>query len=319
MWFHNINELDYQQYKKLAYIYQTHYDECTNCKRKFVGKDKAYLGLESDGKAAFVCERCADRLSTVCQQDSWYMRPYSIPDINTKLWRYIDVNKFEDLLRTKSLFFTRASFFNDEGVIGIKSNISKLDDKLRAEGKDKLRSLRNHGALLNPEKSIDQMSTEQVDRYHTAVKYNRENTFICCWHMNNYETDTMWKAYQADVVIQTTYERLLNAIDDRNVELNIGKVNYLDRSDDNVESNHIWFKRPEYRLENEVRAVLGDIQVNDELHGVKRPVDINELIESIYISPNANDEIREKLTSITEECSLGDRLKSSSMSVELSC
>ena len=45
----------------------------------------------------------------------------------------------------------------------------------------------------------------------------REHTYINCWHLNNYESEAMWKLYSKDyanaIAIQTTTKSIYEAID----------------------------------------------------------------------------------------------------------
>lgn len=91
---------------------------------------------------------------------------------NVKIWRYIDFTKFVSLLDTQSLFFSRSDKLGDP----FEGSTSRANLKLRPSIYKNI-----------PETALKNMgdSTEKI-RYHT---------FLNCWHMNEFESDAMWKLY----------------------------------------------------------------------------------------------------------------------------
>src|ERR1700730_6754844 len=55
--------------------------------------------------------RCVGPLTPIFKED-W---PYEIPAGNQRIWRYIDLWKFEQMLQTSSLYFRRADKLSDTG------------------------------------------------------------------------------------------------------------------------------------------------------------------------------------------------------------
>ena len=110
----------------------------------------------------------------------------------------------------------------------------------------------------------------------------------------------MWQLYTRDskqgIAIQTTFARLYNSFPDYPYP-KFGLVNYIDFNDyNNGTSNKvflpyesIWYKRKSFAHEKEFRVVITDY---------RRPafrdwnksifVNLNQLIENIYISPEAD-------------------------------
>jgi hypothetical protein len=124
---------------------------------------------------------------------------------------------------------------------------------------------------------------------------NIETTFFNCWHMNDDESDAMWKVYDIGgrgVAIQSTLNGLRNsfsAATDKTIY--IGQIRYYREPDDNPPNTntYIWRfmrKRMAFQHEKELRAV-----VRDEAHqgeaGIKIPVNLDDLIGRIVISPYA--------------------------------
>jgi hypothetical protein len=191
-------------------------------------------------------------------------------DPNTIVWKYLDLSKFLDLLLSKKLFMSRSDKFEDqyEGTFSEPTfeEIKKL-------------------SINNP---------EFLDYYKT----HREKVAISSWHINEYESFAMWQIFTQNsegLAIQSTIGRLQNALHpEKNLNQYIGAVNYIDYKKEYIPFDNLFFpflfKRKSFQYEREVR-ILSDvaddtIQIND---GLKINVDINELIEKIYIHPKSEN------------------------------
>lgn len=113
----------------------------------------------------------------------------------------------------------------------------------------------------------------------------------------------MWKLYSKDVTnamaLQTTYLNLYEALN-KEPYVHIGKANYIDFSERFAPINDdFWFKRKSFQYENEVRAIV--MRRNESVTGISLPVNIDVLIESIYISPYAPVWFAEVVKSILEK------------------
>ncbi len=127
----------------------------------------------------------------------------------------MDFSKLISLISSEKIFLAKASSFEDpyEG---------SLTEKDRGE------YCRGDSFLLGHQSNL---LAEQL----------KFETFISCWHMNKHESAGMWNLYtktKESVAIVSTYKQLKNSIqplDENNYY--IGKVNYLDYSQDNI-SDH---------------------------------------------------------------------------------
>ncbi len=191
-------------------------------------------------------------------------------DPNTIVWKYLDLSKFLDLLLSKKLFMSRSDKFEDqyEGTFSEPTfeEIKKL-------------------SINNP---------EFLDYYKT----HREKVAISSWHINEYESFAMWQIFTQNsegLAIQSTIGRLQNALHpEKKLNQYIGEVNYIDYKKEYIPFDDKFFpflfKRKSFQYEREVR-ILSDtgndvIKIND---GLKINVDINELIEKIYIHPKSEN------------------------------
>ncbi|XZL75290.1 hypothetical protein ACSXA3_08100 [Clostridium perfringens] len=206
------------------------------------------------------------------------------PNDNDILWRYLDFTKFIDLLESQSIFFTRADKFEDK----FEGSYSKLNRRIGRE-------------------VYKDMTDDQYDNMVRQISFLNKNmlryTFISCWHMNKYESAAMWKLYSKSneaVAIQTTYKRLKDCLNNYEKDIFIGKVNYIDYETEWLPEGNILYpyvhKRKSFIHENEVRGVIQELPCTEQGitfekdicdYGISVPVDINILIENIYVSPLA--------------------------------
>ena len=120
--------------------------------------------------------------------------------------------------------------------------------------------------------------------------------------MNEYESAAMWKLYlksDEGIAIQSTYARLKKSlIDDEKIFLGI--VKYIDYDTEYINAGNILesfvHKRKSFAHEQEVRALVskwptgdGGIDFTQETieHGLQIKIDIETLIERVYVAPSA--------------------------------
>ncbi|MBN2293346.1 MAG: hypothetical protein JXM70_13035 [Pirellulales bacterium] len=203
-----------------------------------------------------------------------------------KVWRYLDFTKFVSLIESRRLYFARADKFDDpfEGSwpkINVEAREIALQD-ISPEAKDKyLQAMRQIGEI-----------NKKWPRY----------TAINCWHMNEYESAAMWKLYlksDEGIAIQSTYAKLKKSIiDDEKVY--IGKVKYIDYKSEFIDASNILgpfvHKRKSFAHEQEIRALITkwptrekglDFEQETIDHGIEIRIDIETLIEHVYIAPSA--------------------------------
>ena len=191
-------------------------------------------------------------------------------DPNTIVWKYLDLSKFLDLLLSQKLFMSRSDKFEDqyEGTFSEPTfeEIKKL-------------------AINNPE-------------FLNYYKTHREKVAISSWHINEYESFAMWQIFTQNsegLAIQSTIGRLQKAlVPEKNLKQYIGQVNYIDYKKEYIPFDDLFFpflfKRKSFQYEREVRIISDtsdtDITIND---GIKINVDINQLIDKIYIHPKSEN------------------------------
>lgn len=224
-------------------------------------------------------------------------------DEDARIWRYIDFTKLYSLLEKKALHFARCDLLSD-----------------KFEGSYPCAPGQMIPRPLPPEMYRDVFGMG-YERYHElgsrGIECLRRSMYICSFHVNEYESAAMWKLFlksDEGVAIQSTYKRLRDcfSIDDSYEEF-IGEVKYIDYKSDPIEVNtdfsRYLHKRKSFEYERELRAILFDreqlIKSAEGLHdklqknevpeifpfadGIFVSVDIDKLIENVYIAPTAPD------------------------------
>lgn len=192
------------------------------------------------------------------------------PDMSSKIWRYMDFFKFVDLISSKKLFLCKPSDLGDPFEGAVPAAIRN------ALGRAGMGSLANH--------------------IYSAVG---ENIYINCWHKSEYESDAMWKIYalnKAGIAIQTTVNKLVEAIEHYPFEIHLGMIEYIDHETylgAGFSPYHLYmYKDRSFEHEKELRIIFplkDKMNVEKCGNGIKIPVDVSKLIENVYISPTSDD------------------------------
>jgi hypothetical protein len=191
-------------------------------------------------------------------------------DPDTIVWKYLDLSKFLDLLLSRKLFMSRSDKFEDQ----------------------------YEGTFSEPTfEEIKKLSIDNPD-FLNYYKTHRERVAISSWHINEYESFAMWQIFTQNsegLAIQSTVKRLQEAlIPENNYKQYIGEVNYIDYKKEYIPFDDMFFpflfKRKSFQYEREVRIITdvanNNIKLND---GLKINVNINQLIEKIYIHPKSEN------------------------------
>ena len=219
-------------------------------------------------------------------------------DPNTIVWKYLDLSKFLDLLLSKKLFMSRSDKFEDqyEGTFSEPTfeEIKKL-------------------AINNPE-------------FLNYYKTHREKVAISSWHINEYESFAMWQIFTQNsegLAIQSTIGRLQKAlVPEKNLKQYIGQVNYIDYKKEYIPFDDLFFpflfKRKSFQYEREVRIISDtsdtDITIND---GIKINVDINQLIDKIYIHPKSENWYKNLVIELVSKLDFDIRIEKSDLESDI--
>lgn len=199
-------------------------------------------------------------------------------NLETKVWRFMDLSKFIDLLSRKHLFLSRLDLLGDS----YEGSITKAFYYARNESLIK----NGFGDLIIHKEYISKNSIQ--------------STFINCWYFNDFESEAMWKIYcpnNQGVAIQTTYKKLVKSIEYDDF-LYVGPVKYVDYETEMFPDDNTFYpimhKRKAFEFEKEVRLVKTIFQNwKDKPYeppvGIHTPWNIQEFCDRIYVNPYAKD------------------------------
>lgn len=229
------------------------------------------------------------------------------PPVNEqiKIWRFIDFTKFVDLIDTGQLYFCQLDKFEDpfEGTFPAGDRVS--EDFIRSSA------------------------------------FVRRFSYVNCWHMNDYESAAMWNIYLSSlngVAIQSTYNLLKQSFSETSENIYLSIVKYHEyeskKTVDLFKENH-WpneprgstimsqvFKRKSFEYESELRAIYIDLPIEyDESKiirrnlptGTKIKIDLNKLIDKIYIAPKADKWFKELVASVTKKYGIVKAIEKSNL------
>ena len=198
-------------------------------------------------------------------------------DGNILVWRYVNLAKFISHLVSKSLALTRLDLFDDpyEGSQTAKT-VAGIDAFLKN--------------MSGPNSGYHELGK--------LVRANRSCTYVSCWHINEHESEAMWRLYAGaggGVALQTTYKKLVESIEEQ-YGTYIGVVRYIDYSVASFpDANLFWpvmHKRASFSHEREVRLVrhIGS-PVNQEESSpqiLEMPWSIEKYVDNIFVEPYAH-------------------------------
>jgi hypothetical protein len=122
----------------------------------------------------------------------------------------------------------------------------------------------------------------------------RKTHLISSWSANDSESFAMWKMYAKEklgIGIKTNFENLKNAFKNVADDIYIGEVNYYDEKNPKYDVENTFYtflnKHKYYEFESEVRCI-STLKEDDSKTFKLFDVDLNELIQEVYISPSAD-------------------------------
>lgn len=187
--------------------------------------------------------------------------------------RYLDLPKYLDLLRSRTIYFQRADRFSD----------------------------RFEGALTPAiRESLDDTYRKGLMAYDAAFYYRRSRmgSYISCWSLGAKDNMALWQLYgglTTSVAVTSTIGKLVTVSARWPDKVFIHKVQYIDhfKSPAMVLGRYtdlLRFKHEAYKYESEVRLIVSrqhdQWETNPE--GIRLPVkNLNTLIRSIVVAPEA--------------------------------
>ena len=198
---------------------------------------------------------------------------------SNKIWRFMSLYKFEDLINSKRLHYARIDQFEDklEGISPYSSIKAILDDNQRNE----------------------EQKRDTFNLYKIRMENNRKVSFACCWHINERINFSLWDEYGGNsyesIAIQTNIQKINKIIKDTGIPVLNEPIRYFDEPYFN--QNAYWFptifKRSKYENEREFRSIL--FMHGIELPGLNICIKPEDFISKIYVHPKASKEFFKKI------------------------
>lgn len=249
---------------------------------------------------------------------------------DTKIWRYMDLAEFLSLLDRHSLYFARLDQLSEfDPFEGYYTNLNLEFDKLKFE--DMPDDWKESSGIKD--EKIFEAIVDVNKRSRELVKYHRSVTFVNSWHIKEHESAAMWKIYLSSnegIAIQSTYQRLIESLASYNdFEIHVGRIKYIDYEKEAIPMGNLLspfvYKRKSFEHEDELRALIWTPQhgKNDVVNpqnnkykdvlGLYVPVDLEQLVEKIYVAPNAPTWILELIKTVTEKFGLNKEVVQSNL------
>ena len=222
-------------------------------------------------------------------------------DPKIKIWRYMDFAKFASMLENGGVYFPRGDKLGDP----FEGSTPRGNEKLRQNYKPAIK----------------------WEDFEIMYKRSLKQSMINCWHMNEYESAAMWGLYTKTneaIAIQPTYELLDQCFDQF---VNITTVKYIDYNTDSIpEGNTLTLlahKRKSFEHEREIRAIMltPNLACGDDVDalpstGEWKEVDLNKLIEKVYVAPSAPSWFKKLVSGILNKYGLNKPVFKSALDEE---
>lgn len=287
-----MQQMTHRVTKQLARLRRDSHEKCCHCATTFREGDTSHSGYDENGNPLYVGDCCAFLLAETAARNYFTPLPYDVPEPSKTLWRYTSLVKLLALLKDRALFFARADKLGDpfEGAKGIARRKEIWDDHYLAFFQEAIRYPPPGYQCELDDEQIAAEANRLLGELEFGGRIARRTTFLSCWHEAEHESEALWRIYGGDtgqaVAIRTTFERLRMSLGD-DLYIDIGRVRYVDLEKSFSDINEAFFrKRKAFEHEREVRAVIRIYNYPPE-NGFLRTIDIEELIERIYISPLA--------------------------------
>ena len=241
-------------------------------------------------------------------------------DPSTPIWRYCDLPKLVSMLDKSALHLSLAAVLEDQYEGGLSTILLPRQGVIE-------------GSPVDPRSNPD--LRDYLIEHHERARYT---TFINSWHMNEYESAAMWRLYSAadqGIAIRSTFSRLtqsMSRIDDLRPDkvegVYAGTVTYIDYSTEGFRPESQFtpylFKRKSFEHEREVRLICR-IPENldwspypipqrpDKVNrwGVLVTVDLDLLIDEIYISPLSPKFLKDAVQAVCDRFGVPKRITQS--------
>lgn len=210
---------------------------------------------------------------------------------NQRLWRYMGICQYLDLLHTQTLYF---------------SSINRLKAIDAREG-----------AFWDSERDLIKKELGLINSDAESLPSFIENSrggdfFVNCWHMNEVESMGMWDSFGKHIGIAvvsnvTSLDRALGCTPD----FVFRAMRYAAAADPVERDLTPFLKTPSFSYERELR-ILADILQSDE--SARIPVEVATLVEEVRVHPDLPEWQLDSIRNVTRHYGFEFRISASSLS-----
>ena len=240
----------------------------------------------------FNFELSSKKSRSVCKM--WYPT-LSVDDLekkNTKLYRFLTLDKFEKLMTEHKLFFARARILSD-----------------KFEGGFQIKEFANEFLKYRNDTFVSCWTRNDP----------RSKSSLFMWRPNDKNENHVAIEVSIDKFLSDDYSYcFLQDEDYENFEPYIGKIDYLYQENEDYPKKYkpsilvpFFLKRRNFEYEDEIRILIQDMDrggffpfnVGRESKGIKMSINLKK-IDNIFISPTANDAFSEKINDLVMKAGL---------------
>jgi hypothetical protein len=230
---------------------------------------------------------------------------------NQIIWRYMTFSRYVSTLNEKALFFSRVDLLGDpfEGSVS-KATVATREESFRQMQKE--------------QGWPDSVVKRLVNALPKAAQDARTLIFVNCWNMSDYESPALWTIYgkgDESVAIQSTFSHFVTSLEDARQSVHIGAVSYIDYETEYMPAANLFYpslhKRRGFQHERELRAAIMDVPVDanntvnfdaiGSIPGHYVPVNLDALIQRVYVAPTAPDWFLGVVKSVTGNYGLSEK------------
>lgn len=227
----------------------------------------------------------------------YYQHPGLPPiDMSQRIWHYYTLPKFLSLISSSSLYMCRQDKFDDS----FEGAMTKKDEAF----------FESKSAGITEGMKGDSLGC----------------TYSNCWTRSEVDEYVLWSSYASlkdGVAVQSTVLNLITALDPSDPRhVYVSNVQYIDYDADysfqltkgiaNMIAPH-FSKRQYFEAEKELRVMYWDTQgrYNNTPDSLLFKVDLNELIESVYVAPQSYPLYRELIEDLLRKYGLTKEVRKS--------
>lgn len=225
------------------------------------------------------------------------------------IYRYLTLEKLEYLLRDCALYFRRCDGNPDDIFEG---------SVPQAEVRNRELEIKRVASFFNNPIS-DNEAKQKSNNIGNLQEKLTKSFVVNCWHINDGESDAMWRLYlkkEPGVAIKSTVKNLIDSLNDTNEQIYLRKINYINYDSDIYSTSRpkpydvltpCLTKRSEFAHENELRLILHIPEAvkdsnywnnSNPLDGKNILCDINGLVDKIILCPGSDNTTVENVKSL---------------------